>query len=610
MFNIKEALKKAPTDAGVYIMKDSVGTIIYVGKAKNLRNRLRQYFQNTITNRKVMSMVENIEEFEYIIVDNEVESLILEQNLIKSHMPKYNVLLKDDKQFPYIKINIRDRFPKITKTRAPRDDGALYFGPFASALSVNESIEFFNKYYKLRTCGLNLNDPNKLYKVCLNYHINLCKGPCSGLINPEEYKEGIKEVQSFLEDKKSPLIGNVEKLMLESAKKMDYESATYYRNVIEFLNNLLTKQSVDTLSFIDKDIIAMAKGEEDVVIQVFFVRSGKVLGREHYFLNDTLDQNEGEILGAFVKQYYAGYSQLPNEVYIENEIEEMDLIEEFLCKIKGRPIKIVVPKRGENLDLMKIVKKNAQDMLAKYGDRYSKRNRLNQENLENLQDMLGLDHLPRRIEAYDISHIAGDENVGAMVVFEEGKTKRSDYRKFKIRTNTNDDYKSLEEVLTRRFLRHKELGSKNESFQLLPDLIVMDGGKGQVNVAKKVLLNMDLDIPVCGLVKDDFHQTRGVIYENVEYEIPINTNLYKMLYAISEEAHRFAISFHRNRMSSRFYKSELDDVKGIGPKRKRALIEHFKSIDRIKTASLEELSSVKSMNVKSAQSIIEHFRGE
>jgi excinuclease ABC subunit C len=610
MFNIKEALKKAPTDAGVYIMKDSVGTIIYVGKAKNLRNRLRQYFQNTITNRKVMSMVENIEEFEYIIVDNEVESLILEQNLIKSHMPKYNVLLKDDKQFPYIKINIRDRFPKITKTRAPRDDGALYFGPFASALSVNESIEFFNKYYKLRTCGLNLNDPNKLYKVCLNYHINLCKGPCSGLINPEEYKEGIKEVQSFLEDKKSPLIGNVEKLMLESAKKMDYESATYYRNVIEFLNNLLTKQSVDTLSFIDKDIIAMAKGEEDVVIQVFFVRSGKVLGREHYFLNDTLDQNEGEILGAFVKQYYAGYSQLPNEVYIENEIEEMDLIEEFLCKIKGRPIKIVVPKRGENLDLMKIVKKNAQDMLVKYGDRYSKRNRLNQENLENLQDMLGLDHLPRRIEAYDISHIAGDENVGAMVVFEEGKTKRSDYRKFKIRTNTNDDYKSLEEVLTRRFLRHKELGSKNESFQLLPDLIVMDGGKGQVNVAKKVLLNMDLDIPVCGLVKDDFHQTRGVIYENVEYEIPINTNLYKMLYAISEEAHRFAISFHRNRMSSRFYKSELDDVKGIGPKRKRALIEHFKSIDRIKTASLEELSSVKSINVKSAQSIIEHFRGE
>lgn len=525
-------------------------------------------------------------------------------------MPKYNVLLKDDKQFPYIKINIRDRFPKITKTRAPRDDGALYFGPFASALSVNESIEFFNKYYKLRTCGLNLNNPNKLYKVCLNYHINLCKGPCAGFVSPEEYREGIKEVQNFLEDKKSPLIGNVKKLMMESAKKMDYEGATYYRNVMEFLNNLLTKQSVDTLSFIDKDVIAMAKGEEDVVIQVFFVRGGKVLGREHYFLNDTLDQSEGEILGAFVKQYYAGYSQLPNEVYIENEIEEMDVIEEFLGKIKGRPLRIVVPKRGENLDLMKLVKKNAQDMLVKYGDRYTKRNRLNQENLENLKDMLGLDHLPRRIEAYDISHIAGDENVGAMVVFEDGKTKRSDYRKFKIRSSTNDDYKSLEEVLTRRFLRQKEKSSKNESFQLLPDLIVMDGGKGQVNVAKKVLSGMDLDIPVCGLVKDDFHQTRGVIYENVEYEIPIDTNLYRMLYAISEEAHRFAISFHRNRMSSRFYKSELDDVKGIGPKRKMALIEHFKSIDRIKTASLEELSSIKSMNVKSAQAIIEHFRGE
>lgn len=610
MFNIEEALKKTPTDAGVYIMKDSVGGIIYVGKAKNLRNRLRQYFQNTLTNRKVISMVENIEEFEYIIVDNEVESLILEQNLIKTHMPKYNVLLKDDKQYPYIKINIRDRFPKITKTRAPMDDGALYFGPFASALSVNESIEFFNKYYKLRTCGLNLNRTDKLYKVCLNYHIKLCKGPCAGLVTPEEYREGIKEVQNFLEDKKSPLLGNVEKLMMEAAKRQDFERATYYRNIREFLNNLLTKQSVDTLSFIDKDVIAMAKGEEDVVIQVFFVRGGKVLGREHYFLNDTLDQDEEEILSAFLKQYYAGYSQLPNEIYIEKDIEDLKIIEEFLCEIKGRPIRIAVPKRGENLELIRLVKKNAEDMLSKYGDRYTKRNRQNQENLENLQDMLNLENLPKRIEAYDISHIAGDESVGAMVVFEDGKTKRSDYRKFKIRSSTNDDYKSLEEVLTRRFLRNKEKGSKNESFQILPDLIMMDGGKGQINVAKKVLDDMDLDIPVCGLVKDSFHQTRGVIYDNVEYEIPIDTNLYRMIFSISEEAHRFAISYHRNRMSSRFYKSELDDVKGVGPKRKRALIEHFKSIDRIKTATLEELISVNSMNKKSAQAVYDYFRGK
>lgn len=610
MFNIEDALKKAPTDAGVYIMKDSVGSIIYVGKAKNLRNRLRQYFQNTITNRKVKSMVENIYEFEYIIVDNEVESLILEQNLIKTHMPKYNVLLKDDKQYPYIKINIRDRFPKITKTRAPRDDGALYFGPFASALSVNEAIEFFNKYYQLRTCGLNLNNPEKTYKVCLNYHINLCKGPCAGLVSPEEYRKGIKEVQNFLEDKKSPLLGNVEKLMMEAAKVQDFERATYYRNIREFLNNLLTKQSVDTLSFIDKDVIAMAKGEEDVVIQVFFVRGGKVLGREHYFLNDTLGQSEGEILGAFLKQYYAGYAQLPNEIFIENEVEDVEIIEEFLCKIKGRPLRIAVPKRGENLELIRLVKKNAMDMLSKYGDRYKKRNRQNQENLENLQEMLNLDYLPKRIEAYDISHIAGDESVGAMVVYEGGKPKRSDYRKFKIRNSTNDDYKSLEEVLTRRFLRNKEVASKNESFQILPDLIMMDGGKGQVNVAKKVLKEMELDIPVCGLVKDTFHQTRGVIYENVEYEIPIDTNLYRMLFAISEEAHRFAISYHRNRMSNRFYKSELDDVKGIGPKRKRALIEHFKSLDKIKNATLEELKKVETMNTKSAQAVYDYFRGK
>lgn len=610
MFNFEEALKKAPTEAGVYIMRDSVGTIIYVGKAKNLRSRLRQYFQKNITSKKVLSMVENIEEFEYIIVDNEVESLILEQNLIKSHMPKYNVLLKDDKQYPYIKINIRDRFPKIVKTRVPRNDGARYFGPFSSALAVNESIEFFNKHYKLRTCGLNLNNPEKSYKVCLNYHINLCRGPCAGLISPEEYNEDIKSVINFLEDKKSSLKNDVRKLMLESSEKLNFERASYYRNIIEFLNNLLTKQSVDTLSFIDKDVIALAKGEDDVVIQIFFVRGGKVLGREHYFLNDTLDQEEGEILAAFLKQYYAGYSQLPNEIYIENEIEDMELIEDFLCKIKGRSVKITVAKRGENLELIELVKKNAKDMLSKYGDRYSKKNRIDKENLENLQEMLSLDKPPSRIEAYDISHIAGDQSVGAMVVFEEGKSKRSDYRRFKIRTAANDDYKSLEEVLTRRFLRSKEKSSKKESFQLLPDLIIMDGGKGQINVAKRVLKEMELDIPVCGLVKDSFHQTRGLIYENVEFEIPIGTNLYRMLYSISEEAHRFAINYHRNRMSSRFYKSELDEIKGIGPKRKKGLMEHFKSIDRIKNASLEELEEVESMTKKSAEAVYRYFREE
>ncbi len=610
MFDIKEALAKVPTKPGVYIMKDQVGTIIYVGKAKNLRNRLRQYFQNTLTNRKVSIMVDHIEEFEYIIVENEVESLILEQNLIKSNMPKYNILLKDDKQFPYIKINIRDRFPKITKTRAPKDDGAIYYGPFSSAISVNESIEFLNKHYKIRTCGLNLNRKDKTYKVCLNYHLGLCDGPCAGLITEAAYREKINEAKDFLDGKKSDLIPSLEKEMYQASKDLDFEKAAKCRNTIEFLQNLFTKQSVDTLSFIDKDVIGLAKGEENACIQIFFVRGGKVLGREHYFINDIADDSREEILAAFIKQYYMGYSQMPNEIIIEDRLEDQDLIEEFLSKIKGRPLRIVNPQRGENVDLIKLAKKNALDMLIKQSDRYTKRNKINQENLVNLQEMLGLKSLPHRIEAYDISHYAGDQSVGAMVVFENGEAKRSDYRKFKLRENKNDDYQSLEEVLTRRFKRLVNRDDNNESFHLIPDLIMMDGGKGQINIAKGVLEKLNLDIPICGLVKDDFHQTRGVIYDNVEIEIPVNTNLFRMLYSIQEEAHRFAISYHRNRMSTRFYKSELDNIPGVGPKRKKALIDHFKSIEKIKLASLEDLVQVNGINKKVAQDIYDYFKGE
>lgn len=609
MFDIKEALAKVPTKPGVYIMKDQIGTIIYVGKAKNLRNRLRQYFQNTLTNRKVSSMVDHIEEFEYIIVENEVESLILEQNLIKSNMPKYNILLKDDKQFPYIKINIRDRFPKITKTRAPKDDGAIYYGPFSSAISVNESIEFLNKHYKIRTCGLNLNRKDKTYKVCLNYHLGLCDGPCAGLISEEAYREKIISAKDFLDGKKSDLIPSLESEMYQASRDLDFEKAAKCRNTIEFLQNLFTKQSVDTLSFIDKDVIGLAKGEENACIQIFFVRGGKVLGREHYFINDIADDSREEILAAFIKQYYMGYSQMPNEIIIEDRLEDQDLIEEFLSKVKGRPLRIINPQRGENVDLLKLAKKNALDMLVKQSDRYTKRNKINRENLENLQEMLGLKNLPHRIEAYDISHYAGDQSVGAMVVFENGEAKRSDYRKFKLRENKNDDYQSLEEVLTRRFKRLLNRGDNNESFHLIPDLIMMDGGKGQINIAKGVLEKLNLDIPICGLVKDDFHQTRGVIYNNVEIEIPINTNLFRMIYTIQEEAHRFAISYHRNRMSTRFYKSELDNIPGVGPKRKKALIDHFKSIEKIKLASIEDLTQVNGINKKVAQDICDYFKG-
>lgn len=610
MFNIEEALQKAPTQAGVYIMKDAVGSIIYVGKAKNLKNRLRQYFQNSISNKKVLAMVDHIEEFEYIIVENEVESLILEQNLIKTNMPKYNILLKDDKQFPYIKISIKDKFPKITKTRAPIDDGALYFGPYASAISVNQSIEFFNKHFKLRTCGLNLNNENKRYKVCLNYHLGLCKGPCAGLISSEEYRRGIEEAKNFLEGKKSNLVDGLKEKMFNASKKLDFEMAAEYRNTIEFLQNLLTKQNVDSLSFIDKDVIGLAKGVEKACIQIFFVRAGKVLGREHYFINDILDDSKGEIISAFLKQYYIGYSQLPNEILVEEELEGQAIIEEFLSKIKGKTVRIINPKRGENVDLINLATKNARDMLIKYSDRYERKNRERQENLENLQEMLGLEKLPVRIEAYDISHYAGDQSVGAMVVFENGKAKKSDYRKFKLKYNRNDDYGSMAEVLTRRFNRLLDEDNNNESFNFMPDLIMMDGGKGQVNIAKGVLEDLGLSIPVCGLVKDDFHQTRGVIFENIEIEIPVETNLFRMIYAIQEEAHRFAISYQQNRMSTRFYRSELDNIDGIGPKRKKALIEHFRSIEKIKLASIEDLVAVKAMNRVSAEAVYNYFRGE
>lgn len=610
MFDIKEELKKVPSDPGVYIMKDKIGTTIYVGKAKNLKNRLKQYFQATVKHPKVQAMVDNVEEFEYIIVQNEVESLILEQNLIKDNMPKYNILLKDDKQYPYIKINIKDRFPKIVKTRTLRDDGSIYFGPYTSAISVNEVIEFFNRHFKIRTCGLNLNDPKKVYRPCLNYYINKCDGPCMGNLDSEVYKERIKKAIAFFDGKDLSVIKEVEEMMSEAAAKLDFENASYYRNLILFLNNLQEKQNVDTISFIDKDVIAMARGVDEVCIQVFFVRGGKILGREHYILSDTLNSETSDILSAFLKQFYAGYNQLPNEIFIEEEIDDMEIIEGYLSQIKNRPVRILVPKRGENVELLALVRKNAEDMLSKYGDRFLKKARENMETLGELKNLLGLKNLPLRIEAYDISHIAGDESVGSMVVFEKGQSKKTDYRKFKIKTvDKNDDYASLREVLERRF-RRRENSSKNESFKALPDLIMMDGGKGQVNVALDVLKSIDLDIPICGLVKNDFHQTRGIIYDNVEYEIPITSNLYRMMYKIQEEAHRFAINYHRARMSNRFYRSELDEIPGIGEKRKAALIDHFKSIEKIRDASIEQLTEVKGMNKTSAKAVYEHFREE
>lgn len=612
MFDIEYNLDQAPTSPGVYLMKDKVGTIIYVGKAKNLRNRLRQYFQPGQTNRKVKAMVENIYEFEYIIVDTEVESLVLEQNLIKQYMPKYNILLKDDKQYPYIVINIKDKYPKVARTRLPKDDGSIYFGPFTETIAVNESIEFFSKHFKLRTCGLNLNKENPKNKVCLNYHIDQCSGPCEGLISQEDYNKRIEKVINFLEGKDKSLLKYVKEEMLEASKNLDFERATEYRNLHDMLLALLTKQNVERLSVIDKDIIGSSRLKDEIAIQIFFVRGGKVLGREHYILEDSLDLENKEILSTFIKQYYGGYTKLPNEIYIEEELADQDIIEDYLTKLKGKKVRLVVPHRGENLDLMRLVQKNARDMIIKHGKKFIKRNEKNHQTLEELKNLLNLKNFPKRIEAYDISHIAGDQSSGAMVVFENGQAKKSDYRKFRLQTSKNDDYQSLYEVLTRRFRRAKmENQKKNESFLFLPDLIMMDGGKGQVGVAHKVIKEMNIsNIPVVGLVKDEFHQTRGLIYKGVEYLLPVDTDLYRLIYKIQEEAHRFAIDYHRSRMSNRIYQSELDNIKGVGPKRKRELLKHFKSVENIKSASLEDLQEVKSMSKPSAKSVYEYFRGD
>lgn len=610
MFDFEKALKDTPTEPGIYMMRDNVGTIIYVGKAVNLRNRLRQYFQDRIVNRKVKAMVGNIAEFEYIIVDNEVESLILEQNLIKKYMPKYNILLKDDKQYPYIKISTDRKYPTITRIRLPKEDGALYFGPFTEGLAVTEAIDFFNREFSLRTCSLNLDKPNPKYKVCLNYHIDQCYGPCEGLISEEEYNKNIQEIIDFLNGRNKKLLKVVEKKMKDAADKLDFERAAHYRNLIVHMESLLTKQSVDTLSIVDKDMIAMARYEEDVAIQIFFVRGGKVIGREYYIMEDNLDSGNEEIISSFLKQYYAGYTRLPSEIYVESPLPDGEVVEEFLTRLKGTRVRIIVPKRGENRDLLNIVRKNAINTLNKEVDRYSKVHRQNIETLNELQKLLDLPTFPARIEAYDVSHIAGDQVSGSMVVFEDGQSKNSDYRRFRITSAMNDDYQSMREMLTRRLRRLKNIKNQKESFYIMPDLILMDGGKGQVNIALEVLDNLSLDIPVAGLVKDDNHITRGIIYNNDEYPVPLNTDLYTMIYKIQEEAHRFAINYHRSRMSDRLYRSELDNIKGVGPKRKVALLDHFRSVENIKAASVDKLLEIPGMPRTTAENIYQYFRGE
>lgn len=617
MFNIEEELKKLPDKPGVYIMKDKNDEIIYVGKAISLKKRVRQYFQSSKNNPpKVQAMVKNISEFEYIIVDNEVEALILEANLIKKHKPKYNILLRDDKQYPYIKVSTNEKYPRVFKTREVKKDGAKYFGPYPSNAAVNDAIEIIRNLYPIRTCNKNFEKDIGKSRPCLNFYIGRCLGPCQGNVDEDKYLEMIDEILLFLNGKEDKLVEIIEGKMKEASMKLDFESAAKYRDQINSLNLLLEKQKVvSTSHLIDQDVIAMARGIEEVCIQIFFIRDGKILGREHFILEDNYKDERGEIISSFVKQFYVASAYIPKEIILEEEIEDLEVLSKWLSEKRGNKVTITVPKRGEKLELIEMVRKNAIDMLNKYGDRFIKKAKENQRALKEISEALGLGRELNRIEAFDISNIMGVEPVGSMVVFEKGEPKKSDYRRFRIKTRTTpDDYGSLEEVLTRRFTRgleEREIMEENKieakGFSAFPDLIMIDGGKGQVNVALRVLKSLKLDIPVCGLVKDDFHKTRGIIFNNREINLDEDSLGFKMIYRIQEEAHRFAISYHRSLRSKEMFKSELDDIKGIGEKRKKALLKHFQSLERIKKATVEELAEVEGMNKKVAEELYYHF---
>lgn len=616
MYDLENKLDKLPDKPGVYLMKNQHDEIIYVGKSISLKNRVRQYFQkNSSKDTKTRALVKNIRDFEYIIVNNEIEALILESTLIKENQPKYNILLRDDKQYPYIKIT-KDRYPRVLKTREISEDGAKYFGPYTNVGAVNQVLEVIRDIYPIRDCNRNLENGKSDKRPCLNYFIGRCMGPCRGVIKDEEYQKHIDEIYNILDGREFLLLDMLEDKMVEASKNLEFEEAAKYRNQIESLEHLKEKQKVVfNDANMDRDIIGVAKGLEEACIQIFFVRSGKIIGREHFIIQDSFKEERKDIINSFIKQFYMGTAYIPKEILIEEEIEEKQAIEKWLSKIRGNKVSVQIPKIGEKKRLIEMVKQNALDMISKYGDRFLRKQRQNDLALEELKEAMDLNIDLDRIEAFDISNINGMNSVGSMVVFERGESKRSDYRRFRIKTiNTPDDYGSMEEVLMRRFKRglserEKIKDSKLDAkgFSNFPDLIMMDGGKGQVNIALRVLYELGIDIPVCGLVKDEFHNTRGIIYNNEEINLEENSLGFRMIYKIQEEAHRFAISYHRSLRSKDMFRSELDGIKGIGPKRKRDLLTHFKSLEKIKKSSIDELLQVNSMSRPAAEELYNHF---
>lgn len=611
MFDIQEELKKLPAKPGVYLMHDEKDEIIYVGKAISLKNRVRQYFQSSRNKGpKIEQMVTHIARFEYIITDSELEALVLECNLIKEHRPKYNTMLMDDKSYPFIKVTVNEPFPRVMLARQMHKDKAKYFGPYTSVGAVKDTIELIRKLYKIRSCNRKLPRDIGMERPCLNYHIHQCNAPCQGYISQEDYEKSISQVVHFLNGNYELITRELEQRMLEASEELEFEKAAEYRDLLESVKKIAQKQKITDTAGEERDILAMAAENEDAVVQVFFVRGGRLIGRDHFYLKLTGDETEAEILSSFIKQFYAGTPYIPAELMLQEEISDAALLEEWLTQKRGRRVRFRVPKKGTKEKLVELAMKNAELVLSRDKERLKREEGRTIGAVKELEKLLGLTGIVR-MEAYDISNISGYASVGSMVVYERGRPKRNDYRKFRIKSVQGpDDYASMEEVLTRRFehgKREQEEGNERDSFTRFPDILMMDGGRGQVNIALEVLDKLHLNIPVCGMVKDDNHRTRGLYFNNVEIPIDKDSEGFRLITRIQDEAHRFAIEYHRKLRSQGQVRSILDDIPGIGPARRKDLMRSFASLEEVRQAGISELKALPSMNEAAAEAVYKFF---
>jgi excinuclease ABC subunit C len=617
MFDFEYQLKILPDKPGVYLMKNSLGEVIYVGKAKVLKNRVRQYFQSSKNHsEKVKAMVKNVAEFEYIVTDSEMEALILECNLIKKYRPKYNILLKDDKHYPFIKVTTNEDFPRVFMTRIHAKDGAKYFGPYTDYGAVYETLDLIKKVFPLRTCKMSIKDGEAKTRPCLNYHIGLCSAPCAGLASKDEYGKTVQNIIDLLSGKDKYIVKSLKQQMEAAAENLEFEKAAATRDKIIAVEKIVEKQKIIIGNFEDEDFVSVFSDELDTCAMVFFLRDGKVVGREHYMLENTSGIEKGEIISDFIKEFYGGTAFIPKNIYVP-ETEDGELLEQWLTMKRESKVWIKVPQRGDKKELLEMVSKNAKLTLEQFKTKLKQDKEINKTSIKELAEALELEEMPNRIEAYDISNIQGVDSVGSMIVFESGKAKNSDYRRFKIKSVIGaNDYDSMREILTRRFkhgleeiekIKERNLELSSGKFCVFPDLILMDGGKGQVNIALEVLQSLNIDIPVCGMVKDDKHNTRGLIYNNNEVFLRPSSNVMHLITRVQDEVHRFAITYHRSLRDKRVLHSVLEDIPNIGEKRRKALLMKFGSIENIKNAKLEELLETPSIDRKAAQNIIDYF---